>query len=361
MVSAALLSLFQQGQADASLGPPAPTPPVVQARIGPAERWTIQTLPRPVSDANDTHRPITFQVRGQRVVFRPIQGYEHLYGVQRGTDDSFLVTRGTTGTSYWGTKQEIWLDGKSLPMPYGGASVYRDRRNYAGIHSIAFGAQNLGGGSNDPIFSYVLRDGKVQELGPGGVEHWGKDDVFVLSVNIDQARRPAGDEFKTSRATRIVQNGREWTLFEYDFLGRMNDGTLAFVSPQNRGIHDYGLSLEPPRPQTRVLLWRGGAFVSHVALPERWRVEKLSPEGWILVRQAPPSGPNFGEDPLIREERTWKAARLRGEELIPIEFPRPKGSERLLWREGPYQIGANSFRFHAFWDKVDRWYRLTRR
>ena len=362
------------------LGPPSALPPVTIARLALTERWRIERVPAPRRERGGVKvRSLAVVVGGRRVVLGPREGFDYVDGVERGRDGSLLVHRADfrKGRAEW--RDSVWYRGRETTV--WGAQVYRDRNDYA-TYFVREEMPWLGDTPAPPLTppeATGVRDGKPVALGWGWPKAWTPEGALVLQVPVDAAGQPSGFEFTEDKVTRIVSGAREWRVRGYRYLGRMDDGTIGLVSSRP---YIYFSEWADGTLRDRVLLWRGGRFVAHVELPARWRVEGLSPAGWILARRSPPSKPlppipfvegrkaedivrdlerdaNSDDDPETRAERDWTAGVLKDGVLTPVTFPKPKGAERLLWQDGATEYGRRAFRFMAFWGDDERTFRVS--
>ena len=359
------------------LGAPTPLPPAAAARLAKAERWRIQPVATPRQPAYDPKEEVVV-VAGKRIVLRTSDAWNRIEGVQTGRDGSILVHRASINDPRWTYQDFVWYEGKETPID--GADFYLDRRNYAGSHVRETNAMGMPESAPE---AHVVRNGRISPLGWGSIRAWTPDGTFVLEVPVGQEGQPTGTEFTTGAVTRIVSGGKEWRVPDYGYLGRAKDGTIVLASGATSSSVGGGFVSLSKRAVSndRVLFWRGGRFVAHVALPDRWRIAGLAPDGRVLVRRAPAhketpfpdlQGMTSQEafatiqriqkeeaDADTRAERDWTAGFLKGGTLTPIAFGRPKGTARLLWRGGATAYDSRAFRFTAFWGDDARTFRIS--
>ena len=359
------------------LGAPTPLPSPVPARVAKAETWRIQPVATPRQPAYDPEKTVAV-VAGKRIVLRTSDAWNRIEGVQTGRDGSVLVHRASINDPRWAYQDFIWYEGKETAID--GADFYLDRHNYAGSQVRDTNAMGMPESAPE---AHVVRNGRSTPLGWGSIRAWTPDGTFVLEVPVGEEGQPTGTEFTTGAVTRIVSNGKEWRVRDYGYLGREKDGTIVLASGATSSSVGGGFVSLSKRAVSsdRILFWRGGRFVAHVALPDRWRIAGLAPDGRVLVRRAPvfkePPLPNMQgmtsketfavldqiqkaeADADTRAERDWTAGFLKGGMLTPVVFGRPKGTERLLWRGGATAFGPRAFRFVAFWGDDERTFRVS--
>ena len=375
-----LLSLPIAFRSD-DLGPRAALPGLTKTVVVAKESWRIERVspPLPKGETNEKGE-LSVRIAGRRVVLRPNDGYEHVDGYERGRDGSLLIHRGHREIN-WSSQDSILYRGRETVVPHGLVSIYRDRKDYAG--SIVRETSGIGMPESAPD-TFVVEDGAVRWFGPGSVRDWSPDGALVLEVPVNGQGQPSGTEFTVGSATRILAGGREWVVDDYGFAGRMKDGRLVFVSGATSSSVGNGfISLSKNElARDRVLVWKAGRFTSHTLLPPGWHVAGVSPDGWLLTRYTAPStvedSPPDTSDPehamaemdrrqeeesdrMTDTERDWTAGVLRDGALVPIDFPRPKGTEGLLWRGGGTAYGPEAFRFSAFYGDDERHFRVSRR
>ncbi len=331
-------------------------PPAESIRMGPTEKWQLTRVHAPTPHSGDTVYPITVTVRGKPVKFRPISGYIDIDGAEPYPDGSVVLHRANARDQIvWTFRDSIWYASREKPVS-GSIDVYRDRLNYAG--SVVADANGVTQPKQPPE-AYVTRNGVSQDLGPGEVKYWGRDDVFVLQVQFDSALRPAGFETRVGELSRICWKRGQQAFPGYRFLGRAQNGSVWLAGDQDSG----GFRDRPDL--TSLIEWRDGKIQHRWNLPRRWFPVGLSPAGWVLARHSPGTALTLdstaptGQSLSVDEERNWTVGIFREGVLSGITFKRPDGTQRLLWRSGFEQFGPNAFRFTAFYGDDLRQFRAT--
>lgn len=276
------------------LGAPAPLPTAIAIRIAAPETWTLQQIPAPRQPDTETFGsevPITVTVGGKKVTIRPTDRFEHIDGIDRGSDGSLLIHRGHRGIR-WDGMATIWYRGKEQDVKEGGVSVYRDRLNYAG--SFIRETNAIGFPESAPE-AFQVSGGKYRDLGWGAIDHLGADGVVVLRVPVDESMKPSGAEFTVGSVTRIVHGGKEWLVPGYGFLGRQKDGTIVLASSVDSVDAGNGYVALNSRPGSArgVLLWRNDAFVAHYKVPSRLAHRHLR-RRWLAPLPREHSSPEAG-------------------------------------------------------------------
>ena len=360
------------------LGPYATLPRAAPMRLGRVEVWRIKRVAAPRVESRSMNG-YTIRVAGKPVAIRPNPSMERVRYHEVGRDGSVLIHRWSYGISSF-FEDSILYRGVDVTVSEGIVSHYRDRLDYAGATSEP--GAGIGGPQTAPE-AFVVEGGRKRALGPGSIRHWGGDGTFVIETPIDSGDRPSGVEMTEGAATRILRGRDEWRVRDYGFAGRTKDGTVVLVSGLTSDMAESGNVLLGKKDvaRRRVLLWRDGRWVGHYQAPEGWRVAGLAPSGWVLMRRSGenPKEPDFKEmkreqaaamlqrmmrsqeDAMVSEERDWRCGVFQAGALIPVSFPRPKGTEGLLWRETPYAYGPRGFRFSAFWGDDERCFRVAPR
>lgn len=349
-------------------------PPLTRVETIRRETWKLERLPYKLPDKDYTE--LAVQVDGRTVKLGPTADYEYLSLEGKGSDGSLLVYRWSQGEMAYSSVSTIWYRGKETTVSHGGVTFYRDRLNYAGSYVSDY--DPMGPRLVSPE-SYIFENGKVRQLGWGAMRHWGPDGLGVLEVPVNAEGVPSGQEETSEQVTRIVGPGVDTAVCGYRFVGRAKDGSVYLST----GVTGDGLVYQQPRETPRRLLrWRAGRFTDHWELPVGWKVEGMAPDGWVLLRpmvQAPPAPPydpvgKKAEDVFrhaiademdeydsdLLSERNWDAGIFRNGVLTVVRLPKPKGTEKMLWRGEASVYGLEAFRFHTFYGNDDRLYRASR-
>ena len=251
----------------------------------------------------------TVTVRGRRVTVRPNAGYAYVQGVKVGGDGSLLITRRTSSEMY---------------------SIHDFVRVGERETLVAF--------EDHPASVVAYRDGRAAKVGLGSpVKVFGLDDL-LLSIPVDEKGQPSGLEMTVGQRLALHRRGRVVELGDFRFEASLPGGGLVL----SRG--------------DELREWRDGGFVSARLLPSGWRVNAANARGDLLLRHPTPFRTRNGG--IETGEEDWSMALLRGATLAPLRFARPRGSERLLWREPATLSPDRRVRFTAFYGDDERGYEV---
>lgn len=318
----------------------APQPPMaIGARVMPPVDCSIRKAKRPPEHSKlNKDYSISIRYKNRWVRFTcPDRASDEVY---IGRDGSVLMNytvMSSPMTSAWTTDnnhpQKKWLS-KNAYDPYG---WYQDAKN-----SFTWDAEtNILGWATTPPILELKKDGKLQKLGWGyHIKCWWPTEVLA-EVMIDDANKPTDFESSTGKFLRFYDHGVPSEIGEFNFLDAMPDHTL--VLNENSVIYR----------------WKYGKFLSAVKLPDKWEPVLMNRKGDLLVRHRCVGSTRDGRQ---SDEVTWEMGILRGADLYPMSYKRPKGSEGLLWRQWDHVDrfdGADGYFFCAFWGKDMRYYKIT--
>ena len=343
-------------------------PRAIPAKVIGAETWRIEQVANDVEV--DRARPRnTVKVGGCELVFAPNESFPNVDGLRVGSDGSVLVSRSSTET-VWNFQDSIWFNGVETPLECGTVAFYRDRNNYSGQYLVP-----TAGLSATPPRAFVMAHGKNRDRVDGTVRYWGQDGLLVVEVPVTAQLKPSGVEFTEGVLTRLIQGEASWAFSGLAFSGRQKNGVVVLVAGGGKAQDPNGYAyMGKSEPTERsVLLWKSGRVLDRIALPKGWDLVRCSAEGWALLRKVKPlQDPFEGAEKMTHEqlmalmmkevdtgEQDWTMGVLKGDIFAPVVFPRPKGTENLLWRSSNEELGLRSFRFSVFLGDEYRTYRLS--
>jgi len=318
----------------------APPPPMaVAARVMPPVACSITKVKKPPEHSrfNKDHS-ISIRYKNRWIRFTsPDRASDDVYIGRDGSVLMHYTVMSAPMTGAWTTDsnhpQKKWL-AKNAYDPYG---WYQDGNN--GFRWEA--ETNMQEWATTPPILEIMKDGKVQKIGWGyHIKCWWPTEVLA-EVLVDDANKPTDFETSTGRFLRFYDHGVPAEIGEYKYFDAMPDRTLVLV---------HG---------TTIYRWKSGHFLSAVRMPEKWEPVLMNRKGDLLVRHRVVG---LMRDGGHSDEVSWEMAILRGSNLYPLSYERPKGTAGLLWRkwEDVDRFDeADGYLFCAFWGDDMRYYKLT--
>jgi len=320
---------------------PAPVPAEVSVLVGSAVEYRIREIPIPKAPGgpqeNETY---IVYVNGKPVQIpgRPdVEYYDWIYKVVPGRDGSFLVRRKFHSEPTRvhdliriGDEETLLVEDRELVK----VTHYFDAKNYIGWYYPDSGLM----APMTPPTTLVVANGVRRKIGFGQpIFRWG-DDRLLVTIPVDRDNRPTPYEFWEDNFLRLYQKEKPSDIGRFGFVGATEDRRLVL------------------RRNNLVAEWRDGKIVSLRRLPKNWEAVATSPGADILVRERVAANANDTE-----EERDWRMGILCGDRISPVVFARPKGSEKLCWRETGRIDRARRIRIDVFFQDIDKRYELTPR
>jgi hypothetical protein len=331
-------------------------PTAVPVGLASPVEYAIREVPAPKGNVTrHEDGSLTLRIGSRAVRLRGNAEYPQVSGAVVGRDGSILIHRYAPGES-WAAADAILKGGRET-APVVGVAFYWDAANYVGSYVPDVGPLGMSYSASRTIAAVA---GRRVDLGWGSpVKAWSPTEVLA-SVTVDVKDQPSGYDQTDASFLRLFRGGRTYEIGRFEFVGALPDRTLVL------------------RRTGEIATWRDGRFLSVRRLPAQWEAAWVNGRGDVLCRKWPPL-PKIDFEQMAKEkrspddivkamnqvqrvagdaERVWDMGLLRGATLTPISFERPKGSERLFWRDSQALADDGRFRFSAFFGPEEHFYEI---
>ncbi len=323
--------------AQALVAPKAPAPATV--KIGAPLNCRIRQVPPPKEQkfSDPKSRDLIFRIGDKQVHIKPPEEFAVV-------EDSTLVGKdGSVRVDYYvaidpgaytGTKIITnHPQRRLLAKAFDPTGPYQDAKNYVRSYYKDVNAIDM---PNAPGTVVQRINGVEHELGGGmAIKTWWPNRVLA-SISVDTNNVPSGYEFTDHGFLRMYDKGKAIEIGPYDFLGLVDDRTLAVMKDD------------------AVYMWRDGSFISARRVPKDWEFVKVNVQGDVLVRHRVASD---ASDDL--REKIWDMGILHGNTIFPLKFKKPASSNGLLWRDTQGFDSSGRVRFSGFYGDVEKFYEVT--